>query len=114
MLLPASLEMLDFFSSNNATGHRFQTLMELTCPDHASNEQLLDLSRISAAPLGMLRSPKQAYLRADAWVLHVFLQSCRIALGLLQDGLHDWVLQDTHDLLNIALTFDPKACDARD
>lgn len=31
-------------------------------------------------------------------VLHVLLQSGRVALGLLQNALHDRVLEDGHDL----------------
>ena len=51
----------------------------LASPDDTSNYQLLNLG-------------------PNTWILHVLLQSRRVALGLLQDGLHDWVLQDTHDL----------------
>lgn len=37
-------------------------------------------------------------LGADARVLHVLAESRRVGLGLLQDGLHDWVLHNGHDL----------------
>lgn len=50
-----------------------------THANDASSDQLLDFG-------------------TNARVLHVLLQSGRIALCLLQDGLHDWVAHDTHDL----------------
>ena len=34
----------------------------------------------------------------DGWVLHVLLESGRVVLRLLEDGLHDWVLHNTLDL----------------
>ena len=37
-------------------------------------------------------------LVSNSWVFHVFLKCCRVALGLLQNALHDRILQDRHDL----------------
>jgi len=38
------------------------------------------------------------HLASNGWVLHMVLQRRRVALGLLQNTLHDWVLQDSHDV----------------
>lgn len=48
-------------------------------PDHASSHQFLDL-------------------RPDLDVLHMLLKRRRVTLGLLEDALHDRVLENRHDL----------------
>lgn len=51
-----------------------------TDANDASSDQLLDL-------------------RLDTGVLHVLTEGSRVGLSLLQNGLHDRVLHDSHDLV---------------
>lgn len=44
------------------------------------------------------RSHEFLDLQPDVGVLHVLLQRGRVVLGLLEDALHDRVLEDGHDL----------------
>lgn len=58
-----------------------------THADHTGGHQLLDLD-------------------AHRGVLHVLLQSGGVALGLVEDALHDGVVEDGHDLdLHISINF---------
>jgi hypothetical protein len=43
-----------------------------TCANHACSNKLLDLA-------------------SDTWIAHVIVESGRITLGLLKDGLHDGI-----------------------
>lgn len=54
-----------------------------TDSDDTSGNQLLDLG-------------------ADARVLHVLTEGGGVRLGLLQDGLHDRILHDAHDLQDVS------------
>lgn len=62
---------------------RALTLFVAACSTNADNtcsDQLLDLG-------------------LDARVLHVLAEGSGVGLSLLQDGLHDGVLHDSHDLV---------------
>ena len=39
---------------------------------------------------------------ADLGILHMLLKGRGVVLGLLQDALHDGILQDRHDLLQVS------------
>jgi hypothetical protein len=41
---------------------------------------------------------KLLHLDADIWVLEMLLERGWVLLGLLEDAIHDWVLQDADDL----------------
>jgi len=56
-----------------------EELLLTSHPDDTSVHQLLNLG-------------------ADAGVLEMLLQRCGVVLGLLEDGLHDGVLEDADDL----------------
>ena len=46
-------------------------------------------------------------LRADARVLEMLLQRRRVVLGLLQNALHDGVLEDADDLMIMSVVVSP-------
>lgn len=46
------------------------------------------------------RSDQLLDLALDRWVLHVLLKSRWVTLCLLQDGVHDWILHDRHNLFS--------------
>ena len=48
------------------------------------------------------RGDQLLHICADLGILHMLLQGRGVVLGLLQDALHDGVLQDRHDLLQVS------------
>ena len=67
-----------------------------SCTNHSCRYELLYFGSTNVS-IQSTTGVKGAVL-PDAGILHVFLKSGRVTLGLLQDTLHNRVLEDCHDL----------------